>query len=136
MTPQEAAEVVAFVKEIIADEGRIVTFVRFDATTPDPTKPHKPGADPWIAPAETLDAAAVFVPLSSLQELGMVAVKRELYNAAAVVGMVEPVDGVDFAHFDGMIDDGSRYLLSAVDKLKPGPTVFLWAFAGATIHAA
>lgn len=131
MTPQEIAETLAFVKTIIADEGRLITLVKFSTTPPDPSKPHKLAADPWGAPIATQDVHAVFVPLSSLQQLGMItADKSKLYGKCSAVAMLEPIDEIDFGSFTGFLDGTDRYILSVVDKLKPGPATLLWAIGG------
>ena len=136
MDATEAADTIAFVKQIIAEEGRGVTLVKFDTAPTDPTRPHLVGkGDPFAAPLETLNVNVCFVPLSSLQELGMSATKRDLYTAAAVVGLIEPSEEIDYSRFNGVIDGTNRYILSAVDRLKPGNYTFLWAFAGAVRNA-
>lgn len=137
MDASEAAEVIAFVKEIIAEEGRAVTLVRFDQASTDPAKPHHVGkGDPFVSPIESQPANCVFVPLSSLQDLGMNTQKRELYSQAAVVGLLEPMEEMDYSKFNGMIDGDARYVMSTVDRLKPGAFTFLWSFAGMVRNAA
>ena len=131
MTPQEIAETKAFVKEIIADEGRSITFVQFSNVAPDNTKPHKMAADPWLVPVAQLTVNAVFVPMSSLQQLGMItADKSKLYGKCSAVAIVEPSDEIDFGSFNGFLDGTERYVLSVVDRLKPGPATLLWAIGG------
>lgn len=136
MDASEAAETIEFVKEIIAEEGRPVTLVKFNTAPTDPTKPHLVGrGDPFNAPLATQVVNACFVPISSLQELGMSASKRELYTQAAVVGLMEPTNEIDYAEFNGLIDGTARYILASVDRLKPGAFTFLWSFAGAVRNA-
>ena len=123
----EAEEIVAFVKESIALEGRAITFEALNKVAPDPTKPHKFTPDA----VETTQVANVcFVPLSSLSELGIKATKRELFKSCAVVGILEPIEGVDFQKFDRFIDGTDVYTLTVVDLLKPGATPYVWYVGG------
>ncbi len=136
MDASEAAEIIAFVKEIIGEEGRTMTLVKFDQTPANPATPHRVGkGDPFADPETTLELKCVFVPLSSLQDLGMGKVKMNLYSKADVVGLIEPSSEEDLSLYNGMIDGASRYLISTMDRLKPGDYTFLWSFAGAVRNA-
>ena len=126
----EAEEIVAFVQEAIATEGRPITFVKLNKVAPDPTKPHKFPADPMTG-ATMQDGFACFVPLSSLSELGIKATKRDLLKTCDAVAIVSPITGVDFATFDKIIDGTDVYTLSVVDKLQPGGTAFVWYIGAA-----
>ena len=123
----EAEEIVAFVKESIALEGRPITFEALNKVAPDAAKPHK-----FVPNDVTVSQVAnvCFVPLSSLSELGIKATKRELFKSCEVVGILEPIEGVDFQIFDRFADGADSYTLTVVDKLQPGATPFVWYIGG------
>lgn len=133
MTPEETAEIVAFVKETIQDEGRAVTFYRFNKVAPDPLAPHKFNTDPF-ATATTQDAFAVFV--STGADFGFRTTKKALFNEAEAVALLEPIEGVDFSKFDAFTDETGKYTLTVTEVLRPASTPLLWAIGGVQVNAA
>lgn len=134
MTPAEIAEIIAFAREAIQNDGRAVTFYRFTKTAPNNSAPHKYPIDPF-ANAMEQEAYAVFVPVSSQAELGFSTEKRALFNAASVVALVEPIPGVEFSSFDAFSDATGKYNLTVTDNLQPGLTPLLWAIGGVQRNA-
>lgn len=129
MDASEAAEIIAFVNETLQDEGRPVTLVQFNQTPTDPARPHIVGTtDPFASPKDSVLTHCAFVPLSSLQILGLEADRTELVSTKQVHGIFAPVGETDFAKYEGMIDGDGRYTLTKVSRLKPGLFTFVWAF--------
>lgn len=136
MDAAEAAEILAFVNETLTEEGRLITLVQFDQTPSDPSKPHIVGTtDPFVSPKASVTVPCAFVPLSSLQVLGLEATKSELVSTQEVYGIFAPSGEIDFAKYEGIIDGNNRYSVTKMSRLKPGAFTFVWAFIAGVRNA-
>jgi hypothetical protein len=117
------AELVTTVRELIDGTGRSVTFNRLGTTVADANKPWKPSGA-----AVTQAVYATFVPLSSLQELGLEFEDSELFRSASQACLVAPHASVDLSTYNTITDNGVEWRIEWVKVLKPGDTVLLLAF--------
>jgi hypothetical protein len=117
------AELVDTVRELIDGTGREVTFKKLGSAVADSTQPWKPSGS-----TTEQDAYATFVPLSSLNELGLLIEDEELFRKASEACLVAPNASVDLTLFTMIEDDGVDWRIEWVKVLKPGDTVLLMAF--------
>lgn len=136
MDASEAAEILAFVDEVLSEEGRMITLVRFNQTAPDPSRPHIVGTgDPFATPLEAVTVPCAFVPLSSLQILGHELERDKLTGNEQAHGIMAPSGEIDFSKYEGIIDGAARYIITKLSRLKPGNYTFVWAFTAEVRNA-
>lgn len=119
------AKAVALANRLINKNGRSVDVQRLSATASDPARPWKGAGTPTVA--QTVTAKAVFLPVSSLKELGMTAVDDELLKRTHQVALLAG-NSVDLNAFNAFIDGVSRWRIEWVVTLKPAGIILLYAF--------
>jgi hypothetical protein len=117
-------EFVQLAQELIAENGRVVTFQKFAATAVDGNKPWKGAGTPTIAQTKTIPA--MFVPASG-SGFGRDIVTEELLNRVEQVALIAPTD-VSLEDFHVILDDGVRWNIDWAQVLKPGATIVLYVF--------
>jgi hypothetical protein len=125
------AEFVEMAREMLAEDGRQVTFYQLDKTPADPDKPWKgPGAPTPINP---VDAFIIALPVSSLRQFGFTVKDEDLFKQAEMVLMVAPPETGEQLETYHFFDDSDNqaYRISVTEVLKPGPTVVLYAMGAA-----
>lgn len=116
---------VALANRLISANGRSVTVQQLSAVAADPTKPWLGTGTPTVSATSVV--SAVFVPLSSAQDLGKSLVDEALLKDAEQVLLVA-ANGTDLTTFHMILDGSVRWKITGVRELKPGPTVILYAF--------
>lgn len=117
------AELLAVVRELIADTGRTVTFEVLSADPVDSSKPWKGAGEPTAA--ATVAAPATFVPAVG-GGLGEELVSDDLLSRAEQICLVAPNDALDLANCTSVLDNGVRWRAAWVHVLKPGDTAMLY----------
>lgn len=120
------SEFAALSEELVAEFGRVVTFVELGDTPASPSQPWKGAASPRGTPVQTLDLSAVFVEPSSLDSLGDNELAQDFLKRSTSVALV--YSSVELSSFDEILDnsDGSRWKITGLSKLKPGDTLLLY----------
>lgn len=116
-------ELVSTVRELIAGTGRLVTFRELTSVAADPDKPWKPSG----VPTDT-ESYATFVPLSSLQDLGLTAQDSDLLKRSKQACIVAPHETVDLGACHLIIDNDENWKIDWATVLRPGDTTLLIAF--------
>lgn len=111
---------IEFAQQEIADNGRAVTLIQFEAAAADPAKPWEGSADPRGNPAASLPLFAVFVQPSSLAKLGKTSISDDLAKRSEQIAMVAPGATADLTIFNTLQDtDGSFWKISGIEELRP-----------------
>ncbi len=116
-------------RELIAEDGRVVTFAIIPNLTSDPEKPWRgSGAQPPGLAFE-VEVHAVFVPLSSASSLGIIMTDTSLFKDSEQVLLVAPpVTGERLSLYHIVVDsDGSRWKINYVMELRPASLRLLYA---------
>lgn len=125
------APILATARELVQEFGREMTFVKFDATPADASKPWNGPTDARGGGATEATAYAVPVPPSSATELGLQVEDQDMLRRASQILIVEP--GTDAPEsletFDEVKDGTVRYRVEMIEKLKPAGTTLLYFFA-------
>lgn len=111
---------------LIKDSGRSVSFIAFDETVDDASTPWKNSTPRTGGTSVSLNA--VFVPPTSLQELGANVQVQRLALTVEQILIVEPGTN-DLKDYKEIDDGGTRYSIEFIEILKPGDTVLL-AYVG------
>lgn len=118
-------EFLLLARELIDEDGRLVTFQLLDGDAADPNKPWKGAGAPTVK--ASVDTYAVFLP-SGGDDLGKIISNNELFKSCEQVLLVAPpVTGEDLGSFNVILDGGSRWAINVAQELKPGPTSLLFA---------
>ena len=128
MPNPEHLEFAALARELIAEDGRTVTFRRLDRTASDPSQPWLGSSDPRGQGSQTVAAPAVFVDPTSISELGFEALSPDLLKTIEQVCLVgPPTANEDLSLFDE-IEDENDLTLRIVEgrKLRPGSVDILF----------
>lgn len=118
-------EFVELAQELIAEEGRAITLQTLGATPADATKPWRGPAAPTVTTDE--DVIGVFLPISSMDDLGFIAKDDDLLKRADQVLLVAPTM-VDLRNMDRVLDKSVVWKVEWVKVLEPGDQVILYAF--------
>lgn len=116
------AELLVTVRELIEGTGRPVVFNKLSATVADSSKPWKPSG----AAVQTA-GFATFVPVSSMQDLGMSIEASELFKRASQVCLVAPDVAVQLQDYHTVTDAGVSWRIEWASVLQPGDTKLLLA---------
>jgi len=123
------AEIQATVLNLLTEFGSDFTFLGFDPTLADNTKPWNGPSDARAgAGAASTTQIAVLVPPSGLGKLGQSFMVEDLEKRPEQILVVAGVDGVDLSNYNE-VDNGSLGPLKivAIQKLIPdGSTNILW----------
>lgn len=117
-------EFLELARELIAEEGRSVTFSKLDGTPADSAKPWwGPGTPTPIDPVTTL---AVFLPDGS--GFGKMIEDNELFKSSEQMLLVAPpVSGEVLGDYHVVTDGGVYWKINIVKELKPADLTVLYA---------
>lgn len=125
-TVVDYAGIITTAQTLITANGRSVTFVAFDTTEADSSKPWNGPADPRSSPDATLALDAVFVPPGGVADLGRVDEVDDLLKRAEQVLICSPGAAVDLTAYQEVLDsDNTRWKITGVKTLKPGGSIVL-----------
>jgi hypothetical protein len=111
-------------REMIEEEGRLVTFQQLDKTPADPDYPWEGPGAPTVA--DSVQTYAVFVPDAG-SGLGKLIEDNELFKSAEQVLLVAPpATGETLGDFHIVVDDAVRWKIDVAKELKPGPLTVLY----------
>lgn len=120
--------------EKVLNKGRRVVFVKLAEGASDPEKPWRGAADPRGAGSTRVNGAAVVVPPSSLQSLGMSTSSVETMVQRAEQIMIAVVEGGAGAPalegFTEVEDNGTYWRITSIEALRPGEGVAILYFIG------
>lgn len=111
---------------LIANNGRVVQFVKNAPAVPDSTKPWRTTA----ADEQTVSLPAVFVPAGGTPLFGFEMMEDELFKKAMQIALVAPEVGAtyDLTTFHQVVEPTGRvWRYSGSNKLQPGDTALLYA---------
>ena len=116
--------------QLVTDFGRDVTFVKFDETPDDASKPWRGDLTPRETPADSQTIKAVFAHPSSATRLGLTINEEAFVGRETQIVMIVPgpTSVIDFTAFDEIIDGTVRWKITQTEVLKPGPLVMLYFF--------
>lgn len=119
MPEADQIELTEDAREIIAEEGRIVKFIRFGNPSSE---------DPRLFPKETLDGPIVSVQPRSDITLGRSISNKDLIEKSDQIWLYSPVSTTetDLTLFDEALDEGQYYALKYWEVLKPGAVSMLY----------
>lgn len=119
--PSIAADAAA----IVSDAGRNMTLRALDTAAPDVSKPWRGPVNPRLTPLATVTLKAVFVPLSSANQLGLSRQTLDLIKNADELCLVG--SSLDLAKYQELIDskDGRTYKIISMEVLSPGDLILL-----------
>lgn len=117
---------VALAQRLINKNGRTVDLLKLDATAADADKPWKGAGTPTTA--DTYTGKGVFLPVSSLQELGKYLVDEELLKKCDQVAMMAGGAGKDLTTFHQFVDGSVKWRIEWARELKPADITVLYAF--------
>lgn len=125
----------ATAKTLVEDAGRTVTFVRFDRTPTDATKPWRgtetPANDDALSVTgkalSRIQAKAVMVDPASARNLGVYSDKENENTRAEKVFIVATTSvNADLSTYDAIEDNGVVWRICYTSELKPGDTSLLF----------
>lgn len=125
MAVLDYADLLVTVQELIEETGRTVQIAKLDASLVDANKPWKPTGG--ASAVGQVTCKATFVPLSSLQELGISIQDDELFKRAEEVCLVAG-SAVDLRDYNVIIDGSVSWRIMGTQVLAPGDTTLLYAF--------
>jgi len=125
MAALDYADLLTVAQTLIEETGRSVVLSKLDDSLLDSNKPWKPSGG--NSGTDQVTAFATFVPLSSMQELGMSIKDNELFKRATQVCLVAG-NAVDLRDHNMITDNGSDWRIEAAEVLAPGDTTLLYAF--------
>lgn len=111
-------------REMIAEEGREVTFAKLSAGPADPDKPWKGAGAP--TPIEPVTTLAVFLPDGS--GLGKLTEDNDLFKTSENVLLVAPpVTGENLEGYHIITDGGERWKINICKTVRPADLAVLYA---------
>jgi hypothetical protein len=121
-------EIEATALELCIQFGRSVTLIELDPGPSTPSQPWLGSNVPRTAPLSTKVVSGVFVEPHSLTALGRNAVSDDFLSRCTSVCIV--ATSASLEKFSELLDtDGSRWKITAVQTLTPGPATLL-AYVG------
>lgn len=119
------SDFIALAQELIAEEGRSITLQQLSSTPADAGKPWNGPTAPTVVADETV--YGVFLPVSSLSDLGFKAEDDDLIKRADQLILVPPTT-VDLRDMNRVLDKSIIWKIEWVQVLEPGDQVILYAF--------
>ena len=117
-------EFLELARELIAEEGRTVTFAKLDPTAADPNKPWKGAGTPTLT--GQVSTLAVFLPDGS--GFGKMIEDNELFKSSEQMLLVAPPStGEDLGEYNLVVDGGVRWKINVTKELKPADLTVLFA---------
>lgn len=115
------------VQQLIAQNGRQVTFVRLDRSPADASKPWRSSPDPRAALDASVVVDVVQADPTSLEDLGFSSEEQESVDRDSRTYLcAPPVGGQLLDTFDEVLDGGERFKITKVDVLQPAATRMLY----------
>jgi len=125
MSQELHTELVRVAQQLVALHGRSVTFRRFNQSAADPAKPWRGPTNLDASPAAQETLAAVAVPPSSANELGMSVQDQEMLRRVEKIYIV--AQGTqDLSIMDEVVDNNVNYRIEFVEFLQPGNVGILY----------
>lgn len=121
------ARLQATATRLINQSGRTVTFVQIQAYTTDANKPWRGDAVDRVTPTVTLSKVVTQVEPNTNVYLGETIKVEDLLKNYDKVLLADGVDILDGYH-EVIDDDGSRYRIEYIYKLRPGSVTLLHIF--------
>jgi len=118
-------EMAAVAQELIDDNGRDVTLIRFKQAPADANKPWEGPDNPRTTPDATTTVKGCFVPLAG-SGLGKDTLDADILKRTNEVCLIGPGAGFDLATADELIDNSIYKKITFVKTLKPAATVLLY----------
>ncbi len=120
------SEFVTLAQELIAENGREITFQKLQKTPADSSKPWKGAGEPIITQSVT-DVFGVFVPASG-SNLGRSLVNEELLKkveqVVLVAGREEDLEGFQLI----LDEDSAQWRIEWAQTLRPASVTVLYVF--------
>lgn len=118
-------EMAAVAQELIDENGRDVTVIRFKQAPADASKPWEGPDDPRTTPDATDIVKGCFVPVSG-SGLGKETIDADALKRTGDVCLIGPGAGFDLATADELIDGSVHKKITFVQTLKPATTVLIY----------
>lgn len=115
----------AMAQEMVDDNGRTVTMIRWKQAPADASKPWEGPDDPRGTPDATDTVVGCFVPLSG-SGLAKETIDGDALKRTREVCLIGPGAGFDLATANEMIDGSVHKRITFVQTLKPADTVLLY----------
>lgn len=113
------------VRQLLADNGRVVTLNQLNNVPANPAQPWRNVSTDVRTAVATLEVSAVFVEPSSLDTLGKDYVSPEFLKRIEQLAFVSTDTRLD--DFDEMVDfDGTRWNIVEMTELRPGQKSMLY----------
>lgn len=125
----DTAALIVIAQRLINENGRSVTFIQFDSTPGDVTKPWNGPTDPRATPDSTAAFDAVFVSPGAASSLGLSAETTDLIQRSDQIMIVSAGAAIDLRIYEEVDDDSQRWKITGVETLKPGASTLL-SFVG------
>ncbi len=114
---------------LVAENGRIVTFIAHNTTLGDATQPWEGPSDARTVPSKTAKLDAVFFNPGERDRLGKTFVSEDLVNRSEQIMMVLPTAAINVQDYQEVLDEGVYYKITGIEVFKPGTVVAL-AYVG------
>jgi len=125
MADTDWTDSVATAQELIDENGRDVTLIRFNQTPADANKPWAGPADPDATPDATTTVRGCFVPMSG-SGLGKDTIDEDLLKRTSELCLIGPGVGFDITTANELIDGTVHKKITFVQELKPAATVLMY----------
>lgn len=125
-------EIANIAKTAIDENGRPVTFLRFDQTPADVNQPWNGPADPRATPDASASVIGLFIQPVVAQTLGLTTVDQDLMKRTEEIVLVAPGAAnppFDLTTANELIDGGVNKKITFVETLRPN-TITLLYFVG------
>jgi hypothetical protein len=125
------AQLADVARELVEEAGREVTFIQYNETASDPSRPWRGAADPRVSVVQEHELPAVAVDVGTAKKLGMAVKDEDLLKRVSQFLVVAPGDGFsgDLRDVHEAIDEGTRWQVLAVDVLRPASVTLLYYVA-------
>lgn len=112
-------------KTLIDANGRDVTFIKFDQTPDDGSKPWRGPTDPRAG--TTVSRKSVFVPPSSATKMGLTTEQSDLVRRSQQIAIVAAAGTAeDLSEYQEVLDGSEHWKITVVETLKPADTTLLY----------
>jgi len=118
-------EMAAVAQELIDDNGRDVTLIRWKQAPADSAKPWEGPDDPRGTPDATDTVKGCFVPIAG-SGLGTETIDADALKRTGGVCLIGPGAGFDLATANELIDGSVHKRITFVQTLKPADTVLMY----------
>lgn len=122
-------EIAEIAKTTIDENGRDVTFIRFDQSESDVNKPWLGPTDPRATPDATATVKGIFVQPVAAAELGLTTIDQDLLKRTSEILIVAPgatAPPFDLATANEIVDEGVNKKIVFVETLRPNTLTLLY----------